>query len=63
MAERLYEMGYTEREAQMLLGHNSKAIQQAYSKLNAMKVKSLDRMMKKADKDKVIKINPQLKAA
>ena len=63
MAERLYEMGYTEREAQMLLGHNSKAIHQAYAKHNAMRVKSMDKMQKKIDKDKVIKINRQLKAA
>jgi integrase len=63
MAERLYEMGYTEREACMLMGHNDKAVHQAYSKNNAMKVKSMDKMAKEMGKDKIIKINPNKKVA
>jgi hypothetical protein len=63
MAERLYEMGYEEREAQMLLGHNSKFVHHAYAKRNAMMVKSLHKMQQKIDKDKIIMIDPNKKVA
>ena len=44
MAERLYLAGYTEREAQMLMGHNSKEVHWAYAKHARMQVKPLDMM-------------------
>ena len=41
-------VGYPERFAQLVLGHNSKAVHRAYAKRALMKLPSLDEYEKKA---------------
>jgi integrase len=54
MAELLCTSGYTEREAQALLGHRSKAVHHAYSKGAKMSIKPLDQQRKEMGLDKLI---------
>lgn len=63
VAERLYEYGYTEREAKMLLGQNSSAVHYAYCKQAAIEIKAMDKMEAYIAKEKVIKIDPNKKVA
>jgi len=65
MAEYLYEIGVDEREAQMLMGHNSREIQWAYAKANKLKVKALDVRLREQEASKIIKLKPtkRIKAA
>ena len=65
MAEYLYEIGVDEREAQMIMGHNSREIQWAYAKANKLKVKALDVRLREQETSKIIKLKPtkRIKAA
>ena len=47
MAEYLAELGYTERESQKLLGHNSLMIHRAYAAQSAMSIPAPDVMAAK----------------
>ena len=61
MAEYLYELGYSEREAKLLMGHNSKEIHWAYAKSTRMEVMALDKKAAQMDKTNDIKVEPASK--
>ena len=56
MAELLCTSGYSEREAQALMGHRSKAVHHAYSKGAKMSIKPLDQQRKEMGLDKLIPV-------